>query len=210
MKKIIGAAVSIMTVLAASVSVQAAAINITEAKVKDAQTVSVTLKITDPAENTQYSVLVSKGDSQGAVKLENAVYIDQLKAGDYKELGGVVTFDIKVAALDPSVKYQLNMGATNAETAADVDYQIIGEDDITPPTDTPTPSPEGMWGDADGNSKLTANDAATALAYGSDNAIKIEFELADVNGDKTVDANDAALIIGKVLDSSKTLPVENS
>lgn len=210
MKKIIGVAVSIMTVLAASVSVQAAAINITEAKVKDAQTVSVSLKITDPAENTQYSVLVSKGDSQGAVKLENAVYINQLKAGDYTESGGVVTFDIKVAASDQSVKYQLNMGATNAEKAADVDYQIIGEDDITPPTDTPTPSPEGMWGDADGNSKLTANDAATALAYGSDKAIKIEFELADVNGDKTVDANDAALIIGKVLNSSKTLPVENS
>lgn len=211
MKRFIGTVISILTVAAAGVSVQAATVNITGAAVKDAETVTVTLQIDGAAADTQYALLVEKADASGSYTLDNAVYINQITGAEYAETGGSVSFDMKVAA-DNSEKYMLRVGGTDAKNKTD--SQVIGEEDKTPPTgggDEPNPPVGKLYGDADANTVLSANDAAVALKKAIDDnfEIKAEFELVDVDGNGHIDASDAALILSKVLNAENAFPVES-
>ncbi len=77
----------------------------------------------------------------------------------------------------------------------------------TEPTTEP-PSPQALKGDVDGNNILTANDASALLSFILQNEVKKDFwntdlATADVNNDGLLLSSDAALILVKVLNSSK-------
>ncbi len=84
------------------------------------------------------------------------------------------------------------------------DITSSGDDDKDPDED------EGIYGDADSNGALTANDAAIVLAgvIDPDFEIPAAFKYVDVNEDEIITAADAALILAKVLDVSVDFPAE--
>ncbi len=71
---------------------------------------------------------------------------------------------------------------------------------------------EVLYGDADGDSKITVLDALTVLKYvvGTQKLDDRQIRCADVNGDGDVDVTDALQIIKKVAGSLKVFPVEEA
>lgn len=66
----------------------------------------------------------------------------------------------------------------------------------------------GVYGDADGDGTLTANDAAIVLQYVLDGSIpeRITY-MCDVNGDNIITAEDSSLIFKKVIDDGFIFPI---
>lgn len=66
----------------------------------------------------------------------------------------------------------------------------------------------GVYGDADGDGTLTANDAAIVLQYVLDGSIpeRITY-MCDVNGDNIITAEDSSLILKKVIDDGFIFPI---
>ncbi len=71
---------------------------------------------------------------------------------------------------------------------------------------------EPIYGDADNNGTLTANDSAMVLQKVIDPEfqLSIDDEYADVDGDGSLTANDAAMILMKVLNIAYVFPAENN
>lgn len=68
-----------------------------------------------------------------------------------------------------------------------------------------------IWGDADGDGVLTAKDASDTLQYvHNTGSVDINLKAAGVSGSDVLTAQDAAMILQKVLDSSFKFPVEET
>ena len=81
-----------------------------------------------------------------------------------------------------------------------------------PDADIPTPPEDILYGDADSNSKIEANDSAMILQYVlNKSALTVDekFETrCDVDGESGVTANDATNVLQKTLNGSFMMPVE--
>lgn len=78
-------------------------------------------------------------------------------------------------------------------------------------TETTTAKIDGIYGDVDGNSQITAADAAQILAYvlNTDaDFTNAQIKLANVDGNDQITASDAATVLTKVLNSDYLFPVE--
>lgn len=204
MKKFSAVLISAVTIAVMTASVFAAAVDITGVTVNSDGTVSAEVTVTDPEEDMQYTMLVYKTDDEGAYTIDDAVYINQLKSGEYSDTTEGVSFDITLDVVE-NQKYLLRVGET--ETQASDEYPF----DIT--TDTTGgggSEATGLYGDADLSGVVTANDTAVVLSNVLDSAfeIKAEFEFVDVDGDGEITASDAAQIFSKVLDSAYSFTVE--
>ncbi|MCD8089574.1 MAG: hypothetical protein LUD81_02950 [Clostridiales bacterium] len=205
MKKFVKIIVSALTIAAMNTSVFGAAVDISGVTVNSDGTVSAEVTVTDPEEDMQYTMLVYKTDSEGGYTTDDAVYINQLKSGEYSESSEGVSFDITLDIAEGQ-KYLLRLGATETETPDEYAF------DSTTDTTGGGSGGEitGLYGDADLNGVLTANDPAVVLngVLDSSFVIKAEFELTDVDGDGELTAADAAQILSKVLNSAYSFTVE--
>ena len=94
------------------------------------------------------------------------------------------------------------------------DVAAVSESEAT--TEAPAPEPsKNVKGDADGNGKVEANDAAlvlqkvlTGAKVALEDVATNAFELLDADKDGQLTAKDAAYILQKALDSTFTMPNE--
>lgn len=206
MKRLICSGISALLTIAFAGSVFGAEIDITSVNILTDGTVSAQVSVTDPAEGSQYSVIVMKKASDGSYSFDDTVYINQLAEGEYSETENGVSFTIEFAP-DESGSYVLKVGVTD-EVAPD-EYAFEGDGSTEPDEPTPTPEVE-LYGDADLSGVLTANDAACVLKDVIDPEYQVlaEFEVVDVDGDGEITAADAAQVLAKVLDANYTFAVE--
>ncbi|MCC8097965.1 MAG: hypothetical protein LIO44_05310 [Eubacterium sp.] len=195
MKKAIGAAVLALSVFSAGVSAQGAVIDITGAEINSNGYVDVNVSVTEPEDNMQYTMLVLKAASDGSYTLDNIVYLNQLNKGEYNEADEGISFTMAFAA-ESGESYLVKVGGT---AVSEPDSYEFGEE-----------GGDVMYGDADSNGILTANDSAEALmkALNSEYKAKAELKVIDVNGNGEVDAGDSAEILSKVLNSAYKFGVE--
>ncbi len=206
MKGIISAAVSIALTAAMTVSALGAEIEITSASISDSGTVTAEVTVTDPAEAAQYSVIVMKKDESGSYDFDSTVYINQFAEGEYTEATKGISFTIDFAP-EETGSYVLKVGATEQLAPDEYDLSNASSDTPVAPDE---PIAEGLYGDADLNGVLTANDAACVLesVIDSDYQVEAELEIVDVNGDGVLTAADAAQILSKVLDIGYKFTIE--
>ncbi|MCD7856121.1 MAG: hypothetical protein LUG66_10975 [Clostridiales bacterium] len=106
-----------------------------------------------------------------------------------------------------SVSITFSSAATSTTTTTEATTETTTE--TTEETTTEPTTNNGVAGDTDGNGSLTANDSAVLLSFitgdGSVNdGWQIQNEIADVNGDETLTAADAALILKRVVNCTAT------
>ncbi|MCD8157471.1 MAG: hypothetical protein LUD77_00805 [Clostridiales bacterium] len=207
MKRFAKMITAVFMTAAMTTSVFRAAVDITGVTVNSDGTVSAEVTVTEPEENMQYTMLVYKTDDAGSCTIDDAVYINQLKSGEYSDTSEGVSFVITLDVAEGQ-KYLLRLGATETQTPDEYAF-----DSTTDTTGGGTSGGEttGLYGDADLNGVLTANDSAVVLSGALDSSfeIKAEFELVDVDGDGEITASDAAQILTKVLNSAYGFSVES-
>lgn len=201
MKRFIAAAVSLITLMATCVSAQAA-VEINGVTVKDGGAVSVSVKTDDVPDNLQYTVLLRKYVEGTELTLDDVIYIDQLNSDEYTLSGTKGSFDIDFN-VDTEGVYEIKIGATEAEAADDM---LFGKDIDSSPTDN-----DKIYGDADANGTVTANDAALVLekARNTEFEVKAALEIIDVDGDGSITSADSGEVLLKVINGAHSFAVES-
>ena len=103
---------------------------------------------------------------------------------------------------------------TTTEATTETTTSSVNPTETT--TEAPAPEPsKNVKGDADGNGKVEANDAAlvlqkvlTGAKVALEDVATNAFELLDADNDGQLTAKDAAYILQKALDSTFTMPNE--
>ncbi|MCC8097621.1 MAG: hypothetical protein LIO44_03490, partial [Eubacterium sp.] len=147
MKRFAKIITAVFVTAAMTTSVFGAAVDITGVTVNSDGTVSAEVTVTEPEENMQYTMLVYKTDDAGSYTIDDAVYINQLKTGEYSDTSAGVSFDITLDVAEGQ-KYLLRLGATETQTPDEYAF-----DSTTDTTGGGTSSGEltGLYGDADLN-----------------------------------------------------------
>ena len=125
-----------------------------------------------------------------------------------------------------SIPYSVEGGETTTETTTETatvtttetttETTTVTETSSETTTEAPAPEPsKNVKGDADGNGKVEANDAAlvlqkvlTGAKVALEDVATNAFELLDSDKDGQLTAKDAAYILQKALDSTFTMPNE--
>lgn len=146
-------------------------------------------------------LIVKSNKALAEVKDEDILYVDQATAGE----DGTASFTFPEITGDNAkgaVVYSGYSSMTAEATPLSKNYQAGGED--------PEPPVTVVYGDVDGNGKITLNDAIQTLKIANEEIVPTDNQkkVADVDGNGSVTLNDAIQILKKANEEIDKFPVE--